>query len=90
MKMYSGIKGLKLEMILKVEGTITHTNAKHADKKTGMITVTSLDMDQMNKDPESMKKAIMAGAAGPASLARHKIKGVKSQEIGKTVSIRFK
>lgn len=82
--------GMKMSISVKVDGTITETNAKHVSKKKNAILLMQMDLDKMMTDRANLTKAIMEGGDDPAAMAKFNVKGLKSQEVGKEIKVQFK
>ncbi len=82
--------GMKIKVSVKVDGTISKTNAKYVNKKKDEVLLMYMDVDKMMADKEKLKKAIKMGMDDPSVLIKAGVAGVKIEKPGKKVEILFK
>jgi hypothetical protein len=85
------MKGMRLSMLVQVDGAITETNAKYkSSKNPNVVILMDVPMDKMLGNAEAMKLMSSKKPEDKAKLTKLDIPGVRMEEDGKIVTIKFK
>ena len=88
--MASMLAGMRLTLLVRVEGEIKETNASHrSEKHKDVITVMDLQMDEVIKNPEAFKLLAGGDARAEAKLRQMNLPGVKLPEKAKAIEVKF-
>jgi len=85
------LKGMRLAMIVQVEGNITETNAKYkSPKNPNVVILMDVPMDKLLTNPEAMKLMSSKKPEDEARISKLNIPGVRLEDDGTIVIIKFK
>ena len=85
------LSGMRMTLLIAVEGEIVETNARYqSQKQPNVVTVMDISMDRLLDHPEGAKLLQSGQASDTAALAALDIPGIKMEEPGKEIVIRFK
>jgi hypothetical protein len=89
--MGSMFKGMRMVFAVSVQGEVLDTNAAYpSDKRPGLITVIDLPMDRLIGNTKAMEAVSGEDPRALAKLQQLDIDGLKLEEEGKTIRIRFR
>ena len=84
------IAGMRITLLVAVDGDIVDTNSKfRSEKHANVVTVMDIRMDQLFDHPEAMS-LMSAGDDGANKLAELNLPGVKIEDPKKEITISFK
>ncbi len=84
------MKGMRITLLLSVDGEIVETNSSFkSEKHPNVITLMDLRMDQLLEHPQAME-IMKAGADGADKLAALNLPGIKIENPQKEITVSFK
>jgi hypothetical protein len=85
------LKGMRVSMLISVDGEIVETNAKfRSEKHDNVVTLIDIAFDKVLNDPKGAKLLQSGQQTDPRELAKLDIEGLHLEEPDKELTIRFK
>lgn len=88
--MKSMLQGMRISMVMSVDGEVVETNARYpSDNHPNAFVLVDIPFDTILSNPEAAA-LMMQPAPDPRALAKMDIPGLKMEEPGKTIRVKFK
>ncbi len=87
----SMFKGMRVSLYVEVAGNIVQTDARHqSEARPNRVTLMAMNMDELMSHPDALSQLMKSDPDAVYNLQAEGAPGVKMEDPGKTITIRFR